>query len=140
MKFKSPPICIKWSSVAEKIVESEIMNRTIISFIIINMLFLASEHYNQTQRQNEIGEIANIFFTIIFTAEMLLKLFGLGIKRYISDGFNVFDGIIVIVSFVELLSQANSSGLSVLRAFRLMRVFKIIKSWVSLRKLLATVL
>lgn len=27
-----------------------------------------------------------------------------------------------------------------LRAFRLMRVFKIIKSWVSLRKLLATVL
>ena len=23
MKFKSPPICIKWSSVAEKIVESE---------------------------------------------------------------------------------------------------------------------
>ena len=71
---------------------------------------------------------------------MVLKLFGLGIKKYLSDGFNVFDGIIVIVSFIELLSQANSSGLSVMRAFRLMRVFKIIKSWVSLRKLLGTVL
>jgi hypothetical protein len=71
---------------------------------------------------------------------MVLKLFGLGLKRYLSDGFNVFDGIIVIVSLIELFSSADSSGLSVLRAFRLMRVFKIIKSWVSLRKLLATVL
>lgn len=116
------------------------MNRTIIGFIIINMIFLASEHYNQSEQQNNIGEIANIFFTVIFTSEMILKLFGLGIKKYVSDGFNVFDGVIVIVSLIELFSQAQSSGLSVLRAFRLMRVFKIIKSWVSLRKLLATVL
>lgn len=35
---------------------------------------------------------------------MVLKLFGLGIKKYLKDGFNVFDGIIVIVSLVELLS------------------------------------
>jgi len=80
------------------------MNRTIISFIIINMLFLASEHYDQSQRQTGINEIANIFFTIIFTSEMVLKLFGLGIKKYISDGFNVFDGVIVIVSLIELFS------------------------------------
>ena len=46
MKVKPPPICVKWSNIAEKIVLSEIMNRVIISFIIINMLFLASEHYN----------------------------------------------------------------------------------------------
>lgn len=46
MNLKTPPTCIKWSNFVEKIVESEIMNRTIISFIIINMLFLASEHYN----------------------------------------------------------------------------------------------
>lgn len=82
------------------------MNRTIIGFIIINMIFLASEHYDQSEQQNHIGEIANIFFTIIFTSEMVLKLFGLGIKKYVSDGFNVFDGVIVIVSLVELFSDA----------------------------------
>ena len=140
LKVRPPLFCIKASNVVEKIVESEIMNRIIIGFIIINMLFLASEHYDQSEQLNNIGEIANLFFTVIFTGEMVLKLFGLGIKKYVSDGFNVFDGVIVIVSLIELFSQAESSGLSVLRAFRLMRVFKIIKSWVSLRKLLATVL
>ena len=68
------------------------MNRIIIGFIIINMLFLASEHYDQSEQLNNIGEIANLFFTVIFTGEMVLKLFGLGIKKYVSDGFNVFDG------------------------------------------------
>ena len=79
-------------------------------------------------------------FTIVFALEMVLKLFGLGIRKYLSDGFNIFDGIIVLLSLVELGFADESSGLSVLRAFRLLRVFKIIKSWSSLRILLATVL
>lgn len=45
------------------------------------------------------------------------------------------------MSYVELVMPAgSSSSLSVLRAFRLLRVFKIIKSWDSLRILLSTVL
>jgi hypothetical protein len=42
---------------------------------------------------------------------------------------------------VELLGsliglKVNSSGFTVLRAFRLLRIFKIVKSWVMLKKLL----
>jgi len=44
------------------------------------------------------------------------------------------------MSFVELLMPDSDSSLSVLRAFRLLRIFKIIKSWDSLRVLLSTVL
>jgi hypothetical protein len=100
------------------------------------MVFLASEHYDQAVWLTNAGEVANLFFTIIFTIEMCLKLFGLGIRKYVEDNFNIFDGVIVAVSLFELFSNAESSGLSVLRAFRLVRVFKIIRSWVSLRKLL----
>jgi len=71
---------------------------------------------------------------------MILKLFGYGIAKYISDGFNVFDCFIVIMSFVEMFLPGGDSSLSVLRAFRLLRIFKIIKSWESLRILLSTVL
>ena len=35
--------------------------------------------------------------TIIFAVEMVLKLIGLGFRQYLRDGFNIFDGIIVIV-------------------------------------------
>jgi len=84
--------------------------------------------------------VANIFFTIVFAIEMILKLIGYGIKLYVKDGFNIFDAFIVIMSYVELFMPGEDSSLSVLRAFRLLRIFKIIKSWVSLRILLSTVL
>jgi hypothetical protein len=47
------------------------------------MLFLASEHYDQPHGLTKAGEVANVFFTIIFTIEMVLKLFGLGISKYV---------------------------------------------------------
>jgi hypothetical protein len=111
----------------------------IIAFIIINTIFLAAEHYDMPQWLKTTSDIANYILTAIFTLEMCLKLFGLGIKGYLSDGFNVFDCIIVFVSLVELF-QKDKGGISVLRAFRLLRIFKIIKSWTSLRVLLTTVL
>lgn len=66
---------------------------------------------------------------------MLLKVFGLGIKKYVKDGFNDFDAIIVVIGLLEFL-QIKSKAVTVLRAFRLLRIFKIIRAWTSLKKLL----
>ena len=73
---------------------------------------------------------------------MVLKLFGLGIKGYLKDSFNVFDGIIVIISVSEFFFASDSGGgtFTVLRGFRLLRIFKIVRSWTSLRELLVTVI
>ena len=71
---------------------------------------------------------------------MIIKLVALGCREYLKDGFNVFDMFIVTMSYVELAIPGENSSLSVLRAFRLLRIFKIIKSWDSLRRLLTTVL
>jgi hypothetical protein len=71
---------------------------------------------------------------------MVIKMVGFGLKKYADDNFNIFDCFIVCMSFVELVMPDSDSSLSVLRAFRLLRIFKIIKSWDSLRVLLSTVL
>ena len=42
-------------------------------------------------------ETLNYIFTAVFAFEMLLKLMGLGPYGYIKDGFNLFDGFIVIM-------------------------------------------
>ena len=84
--------------------------------------------------------MGNLFFTVIFLVEMIVKLIALGIVEYSKDGFNNFDAFIVVMSYVELFMPGENSSLSVLRAFRLLRIFKIIKSWDSLRVLLSTVL
>ena len=52
-----------------------------------------------------------------------------GFFRYISDGFNVFDGVIVMFSCLEIYKSlvyglgegGDNSGISVLRTFRLLR-------------------
>ncbi|NWZ25351.1 SCN4A protein, partial [Asarcornis scutulata] len=74
-------------------------------------------------------------FTGIFTAEMVLKLIALDPYEYFQQGWNIFDSIIVTLSLVEL-GLANVQGLSVLRSFRLLRVFKLAKSWPTLNMLI----
>lgn len=44
------------------------------------------------------------------------------------------------MSLVDMVLPGEDSSLAVLKAFRLLRIFKIIRSWESLRKLLSTVL
>jgi voltage-gated sodium channel type II alpha len=43
-------------------------------------------------------------------------------KFYFQEGWNIFDFIIVALSLIEL-GLANVSGLSVLRSFRLVRIY-----------------
>lgn len=57
-------------------------------------------------------------FTGIFTAEMVLKLIALDPYYYFQQGWNIFDGVIVCLSLMEL-GLSNVEGLSVLRSFRL---------------------
>ncbi len=140
INIKKPDWVVKFSNKMEEMCESKGFERLIIVLIMINTLFLASEHYEQPDWLTTISDYANIFFTIVFALEMVVKLIGFGFKKYAADGFNLFDCFIVIMSYVELFMPGEASSLSVLRAFRLLRIFKIIKSWDSLRILLSTVL
>ena len=124
--------------------EGGLFERAIVALILLNTVFLAVEHYGSPQWLEDLSAVANMFFTVIFACEMVVKLFALGCKKYLDDGFNIFDAFIVIMSYVELgLASAGggaNSSLSVLRAFRLLRIFKIVKSWKKLKLLLSTVL
>ena len=58
---------------------------------------------------------------------MILKLIALGVKKYVKIAWNLFDGVIVIVSIIDLTLEKVGSGggggaLSVLRTFRLVSI------------------
>uniref|UniRef100_A0A671WJ87 Sodium channel protein n=1 Tax=Sparus aurata TaxID=8175 RepID=A0A671WJ87_SPAAU len=103
--------------------------------IVLNTVFMAMEHYPMTEEFEELLSVGNLVFTGIFTAEMVLKLLAMDPYFYFQVGWNIFDSIIVTMSLVEL-GLANVQGLSVLRSFRLMRVFKLAKSWPTLNMLI----
>ena len=71
--------------------------------------------------------------TIVFIVEMLIKLLGLGLQTYLKDRFNIFDAVIVLISTIDLVLlfalSSTTGALSALRGFRLLRVFKLAKSW-----------
>ncbi|XP_053926628.1 sodium channel protein type 1 subunit alpha isoform X3 [Cuculus canorus] len=103
--------------------------------IVLNTLFMAMEHYPMTDEFNNVLSVGNLVFTGIFTAEMFLKIIAMDPYYYFQEGWNIFDGFIVTLSLVEL-GLADVEGLSVLRSFRLLRVFKLAKSWPTLNMLI----
>ncbi|XP_008286722.1 sodium channel protein type 4 subunit alpha-like [Stegastes partitus] len=103
--------------------------------IVLNTLFMALEHYPMTDEFNTMLSVGNLVFTGIFTAEMVLKLIAMDPYYYFQQGWNIFDGVIVCLSLMEL-GLSNVEGLSVLRSFRLLRVFKLAKSWPTLNTLI----
>lgn len=103
--------------------------------IVLNTLFMAMEHYPMTEQFENVLSVGNLVFTGIFAAEMFFKLIALDPYEYFQVGWNIFDSIIVTLSLVEL-GLANVEGLSVLRSFRLLRVFKLAKSWPTLNMLI----
>ena len=99
-----------------------------------------------TDLQNFLS-IANVALTTFFAVEMLLKLVGMGIVEYCSDSMNKFDGFIVITSVLELvLGALNASGkdegglMTILRAGRLLRIFRSARKWKKLREVMQTLL
>jgi hypothetical protein len=88
--------------------------------IVLNTLFMALDQPGQSDKMTRILTTGNYVFTGIFTAEAILKIIAMAPVKYLKDGWNVFDSLIVTLSLVEL-GLANIKGLSVLRSFRLVR-------------------
>ncbi|KAM6238587.1 sodium channel protein type 4 subunit alpha [Porphyrio hochstetteri] len=130
--------CLPWLKLKEfvkLVVMDPFVDLGITICIVLNTLFMAMEHYPMTEEFENVLSVGNLVFTGIFTAEMVLKLIALDPYEYFQQGWNIFDSIIVTLSLVEL-GLANVQGLSVLRSFRLLRVFKLAKSWPTLNMLI----
>ncbi|XP_029879064.1 sodium channel protein type 4 subunit alpha isoform X1 [Aquila chrysaetos chrysaetos] len=129
------PLWMKVKEFVKLVVMDPFVDLGITICIVLNTLFMAMEHYPMTEEFENVLSVGNLVFTGIFTAEMVLKLIALDPYEYFQQGWNIFDSIIVTLSLVEL-GLANVQGLSVLRSFRLLRVFKLAKSWPTLNMLI----
>ena len=81
--------------------------------------------------------------TCVTSFTHVTQVTALGIQRYLEEPFNRFDGVIVTISLLDILITALHIDIgintSVLRAFRLLRVFKLARSWKGLRMVLGAI-
>ncbi|XP_075458517.1 voltage-dependent L-type calcium channel subunit alpha-1C isoform X7 [Ascaphus truei] len=125
-------------------VKSNVFYWLVIFLVFLNTLTIASEHYNQPDWLTEVQDTANKVLLSLFTAEMLLKMYSLGLQAYFVSLFNRFDCFIVCGGILETILVEtrimSPLGISVLRCVRLLRIFKITRYWNSLSNLVASLL
>ncbi|XP_058629136.1 voltage-dependent L-type calcium channel subunit alpha-1C isoform X19 [Onychostoma macrolepis] len=125
-------------------VKSNVFYWLVIFLVFLNTLTIASEHHQQPQWLTNVQEIANKVLLALFTGEMLLKMYSLGLQAYFVSLFNRFDSFVVCGGILETIlveiKIMSPLGISVLRCVRLLRIFKITRYWNSLSNLVASLL
>ncbi|XP_064327879.1 voltage-dependent L-type calcium channel subunit alpha-1S-like isoform X14 [Phalacrocorax carbo] len=126
------------------VVKSKFFYWLVILLVALNTLSIASEHHFQPEWLTRVQDNANWVLLALFVAEMLLKMYALGLRQYFMSLFNRFDCFVVCAGILEAilveLGSLSPLGISVLRCIRLLRIFKITRYWTSLSNLVASLL
>ncbi|KAL4622587.1 voltage-dependent L-type calcium channel subunit alpha-1D-like [Arapaima gigas] len=116
----------------------------VLLLVFLNTAASASEHYNQPEWLTRVQETANRVLLTLFTLEMLLKMYSLGLQVYFMAFFNRFDCFVVCGGIVEtILVEMDIMpplGIAVLRCVRLLRIFKVTRHWNALSNLVASLI
>ncbi|XP_075219333.1 ca[2+]-channel protein alpha[[1]] subunit D isoform X3 [Lycorma delicatula] len=124
-------------------VTSQPFEFTIFILILINTITLAMKFYKQPEPYTKVLDGLNIFFSVVFALEFVFKLAAFRFKNYFGDAWNVFDFIIVLGSFIDIVYADINKGPSLIsinffRLFRVMRLVKLLSRGEGIRTLLWT--
>ncbi|XP_055366056.1 voltage-dependent L-type calcium channel subunit alpha-1D isoform X2 [Betta splendens] len=116
----------------------------VLLLVFLNTVASASEHYGQPKWLTEMQERANKILLMLFTLEMLMKMYAFGLQIYFMALFNRFDCFVVCGGILETLlvelEVVPPIGISVLRCIRLLRIFKMTRHWAALSDLVNSLL
>jgi hypothetical protein len=119
-----------------------LFDHVIFGCIVLNTVCLALTWYGEPPGLKPVLETVNLVFNVIYTLEALIKLIAFG-TGYFSEGWNNFDFVIVMAAWLgaaagHLDGVDLGASTTVIRSFRISRIFKIIKKYKSLRILFYT--
>ncbi|XP_029010904.1 calcium channel, voltage-dependent, L type, alpha 1F subunit isoform X2 [Betta splendens] len=148
MKISCCRMLRRWNRVCRRNCRTAVKSVTfywlVLLLVFLNTSLSASEHYNQPDWLTQVQDIANKVLLSLFTVEMLLKMYSLGLAHYFVAFFNRFDCFVVCGGIVETilveLDIMPPLGISVLRCVRLLRIFKVTRHWTALSNLVASLL
>ncbi|XP_059725536.1 sodium channel protein type 5 subunit alpha-like [Haemorhous mexicanus] len=127
--------CPFWRAVKRRmklVILNPFVDLLIMVCIILNTLFLAMEYPTMEKEYQEMISQSDQVFTLIFTVEMILKIIALDPYYYFQEKWNVFDSLVVLIGLASFGTN--------LSPFRLLRIFKLAKSWPALNTLMKIIL
>jgi voltage-gated sodium channel len=114
----------------EWLTDNFVFKNFILICIIINSIVLGYDaHFGPNNQYHVyIDELDNLFL-YIFTVELFLEFLAAGPRRYVKDGWNLFDCCIVGVSYMSAIP-----GITALRTFRVLRVLRLVSNVPQMRR------
>uniref|UniRef100_A0A8C0EKJ8 Sodium channel protein n=1 Tax=Bubo bubo TaxID=30461 RepID=A0A8C0EKJ8_BUBBB len=117
------------------IVTRQAFDVVIMILICLNMITMMVETYEQSATKTNVLNQINILFIAIFTAECVLKLVALR-QYYFSNAWNIFDLVVVIMSFIAFEHFLPPTLFRVIRLARIGRILRLIRAAKGIRTLL----
>jgi hypothetical protein len=77
-----------------------------------------------------------IFFTAVFTLELLFNLFGSWYTEFVNDGWSVFDAIVIVISILGLIPSVKIPGLNIMRLVKVFKIVRLFRKLTALRILI----
>ena len=133
----------KIAEFCENLKQKKSFQYTVIAVILISSLTIGIKTYSLNQAIYNLILIADIAVTVFFLIEIIIRFLGeKTTKEFFSDGWNVFDLIIVVGSLIPASLTESVLLLRLLRLFRLLRIISFVPElqnvvenlFVSLRK------
>uniref|UniRef100_A0A4W6C1R5 Calcium channel, voltage-dependent, T type, alpha 1H subunit a n=1 Tax=Lates calcarifer TaxID=8187 RepID=A0A4W6C1R5_LATCA len=129
-----PSIIAEFRVWCQSVISHKLFDHVVLVFIFLNCITIALERPDIQPHSTErvFLSVSNYIFTVIFLAEMAMKVVALGFcfgnQSYLQSSWNVLDGLLVFVSLVDILvSLAYTGGnriLGILRVLRLLRTLR----------------
>ena len=114
----------------EWLTDNWVFKNFILLCIIINSVALGYDaHYGVNNPYHHFIDQLDDAFLMIFTAELVLEFLAAGPRRYVKDGWNLFDCFIVGISYMSAIP-----GITALRTFRILRVLRLVSNVPQMRR------
>jgi len=119
---------------SRKLVSSKQFELFIIFVILVNSVLIGVETYTKTSLIVNIQQLALYIFTFEIIARWIARD---SVKGFFTDGWNVFDLSIVLVSYVPETLFANASMIAGLRVLRVFRVLRLLRTATEIKLIIA---
>jgi hypothetical protein len=128
--------------ICNTIASSPVFEQLVFVCILLNTVVLSLSWYGQGDGLIKLCEQLNLIFNVIYSCEAAIKLVAFRME-YFNDGWNNFDFLIVVAGWIGTITDSIEglnigAFMTVLRAFRIGRIFKIVKKYRDLRVIFYT--
>jgi hypothetical protein len=81
--------------------------------IVVNVVFMTIQSYKPSAWQRQAQDVQDLFFTVLFSAEVAAKMYALHPQRFMLDGWYRFDYVISVISIAGIAIEESGEAFNV---------------------------